>query len=99
MNTNTEYEYPMSADLMVLTSRCWPQDADLNVLTSSCWPRGAGQALDQTLVICFNYFSKLINTDNTKLLGVTLEENLSFKAHIDDMNVPKECTIRYLGGG
>ena len=28
---------------------------------------------------------KLINTDNTKLLGVTLEENLSFKAHIDDI--------------
>ena len=28
---------------------------------------------------------KLINTDNTKLLGVTLEENLSFEAHIDDI--------------
>ena len=28
---------------------------------------------------------KLINTDNTKLLGVTLEENLGFKAHIDDI--------------
>ena len=28
---------------------------------------------------------KLINTDNTKLLGVTLEEQLGFKAHIDDI--------------